>query len=194
MGRLDGVGRLVGMLVIAGLLSPAAGCSASEEPTPSSISTPQPTASIQGEPTASPTAGAILTVTVHDVVGLADGWLAGVLYEGDEMIEANAVGGFGTRIDSDPFSTTKTVNTPYLFAPVFPNVSDEPLLLAPGTHILFVWADEDELIPYARWAPDGSYMCAVVFGVDESDVTLSISGVPPVPTAIGPRPTPCVLD
>jgi hypothetical protein len=126
-------------------------------------------------------------VTVHDVVGLTGGGLAGVLYTGTEMLHANAIGGFGAEIDGDPFSVTSTVNSPYLFAPIFPYVSDEPLLLVPGTYILFIWADQEPLTPYGRWAPAGPSEsrrllgCSTVVEVGRSDVHLSIEGVPAQP-------------
>lgn len=179
-------GRRVGMVLIAGVLSLNWGCAGpTAEPGPTDGPDTTDVAPSPTLPSRSPAEGVVLTATVHDVVGLDGGWLAGILYEGVEMLEDDAVGGFGTRIDADPFSTTTTVNTPYLFAPVFPNVSDEPLLLEPGTYTLSIWADEVELTAFNRWTPGltgeegGIYVCSTTVEVAESDVSVSISGVPP---------------
>ncbi|WP_448809764.1 hypothetical protein [Agromyces bauzanensis] len=152
-------------------------------------------------PANEPQAGhAAVVVTVHDVVGIAGGGLAGVLYEGREMLHERAVGGFGVGVDSDPFSITTTVKEPgRAFYGIFPYVSDETLLLEPGAYSLFVWADESPLTPYGRWAPAmsdsepaGLLVCGTTFEVGDSDVRLSISGVPPEPMD---RPIdPCTLD
>lgn len=118
--------------------------------------------------------GQTVSVTVSGVSGRAGDEMAGVLYEGGELIDldADALGGFWTVVEGDDFTATEVVREPgTVGVGRFPFVSDEALTVEPGMYTLVVWVD-DALNPASRWVPvntdgRGLFGCHVVFEVGD---------------------------
>jgi hypothetical protein len=101
-----------------------------------------------------------VSVTVSGIESAVGNQLAGVLFRGPAATDPdrNGVGGFAATVDADPFSTTEQVRQPNpdpdQVGP-FPFVSENLLLVEPGTYTLVLWL-APELGPYSRWVPAGT--------------------------------------
>lgn len=134
--------------------------------------------SAQGMPPASGVGdGRTVRVTVSDVSGHAGDDLAGVLYEGEVTdLDSDALGGFWAVISDDDFTGTEVVRGPAGWGMGrFPYVSDEALIVEPGTYTLVLWVD-DALNPVSRWVPVntdgmGLFGCHTVFEVGDDTPT-----------------------
>jgi hypothetical protein len=159
------------------------GTSGSETATATSITEPQAV-----PPAVGVDDGQTVEVTVSDVSGYAGYELAGVLYSGGDLtdLDRDAVGGFWSVVDGDPFTTTEVIREPE--EPVggrFPHVTDQALAVSPGTYTLVVWVDTG-LGGMSRWVPVNSdgmglYGCQTVFEVGEAaqtEVTVAANLVP----------------
>ena len=166
------------------------------EPPTSTAATPVPTtAATAPDPTQAtmPTGGSI-EVTVEGIEGRSGGQLAGVLFDGEGTLypDSRAIGGFAVRVDSDPFTATELVRTPVQRPdertrggltserPLFPDVTEEVLVVEPGTYTVMLWLDDITIGFYSRWVPamgrnlDG---CEVVFQVEEGQAAaLTVTG------------------
>ena len=130
--------------------------------------------------------GPSLSVTVSGVSGRLGDEFAGVLYEGGDLsnLDRDALGGFWAVISSGDHSLTEVVRRPGEFnRGRFPYVSDEALVVEPGTYTLVLWVDET-LSPVSRWVPLNSYVpgdplldgtdlygCHMVFDVGDDTLT-----------------------
>ena len=130
--------------------------------------------------------GQTVSVTVSGVSGRAGDEVAGVLYASDGLtdLDGDAVGGFWTVVEGNDFTTMEVVREPGdLGVGRFPFVSDEALMVEPGTYTLVLWVD-DGLSPVSRWVPINSYTdgdvliegtdlfgCHVVFEVGDDTQT-----------------------
>ncbi len=121
--------------------------------------------------------GRTVRVMVSDVSGHSGDDLAGVLYEGEVTdLDRDAVGGFWVVVSGDDFTTTEVVREPGVEGVGrFPYVSDEALVVEPGTYTLVVWVD-DGLGQVSRWVPvntdgRGLFGCHVVFEVGDAAQT-----------------------
>lgn len=133
-----------------------------------------------------------VSVTVSGIESAVGNQLAGVLFRGPEAIDPdrNGLGGFAATVDADPFSTTEQVRQPNpdpdSVGP-FPGVSEDPLLVEPGTYTLVLWLAAD-LGPYSRWVPaatGGLAGCETTFVVgDGTTFEIEVHGMPP-PGATG---------
>ena len=147
----------------------------------------------QATSTTSLTATSTVTVTVTNVEDAVGYDMAGVLYKGDEPLWRNVVGGFGAKVDADPFATTQVVRAPQYDPGVFPEdfdrdddwpiVTDEPVMLEPGTYFLQMWLGQPPLCCYADpFLPAGSPSlsgCGTVLTVKEDEqVNITVS-IPP---------------
>ena len=82
-----------------------------------------------------------MSVTVSGVSGHDGQELAGVLYEGGELVDlsGDAVGGFWTVISGNDFAATGVVREPGVVGVGrYPFVSDEALTVERGTYTLVV--------------------------------------------------------
>jgi hypothetical protein len=134
-----------------------------------------------------------VTVTVTDIEDAVGYDLAGVLFEGDDTLIANIVGGFGVAVDADPFSTTQVVRAPqydpgdfpadFDYGADWPFVTDEPVTVGPGTYSLQLWLGEPPLCCFSDFVPADSPSlsgCVTVFTVEEGEqVDITVSGIPP---------------
>jgi hypothetical protein len=129
-----------------------------------------------------------VNVTVSDVSGYANYELAGVLYPGGDLtdLDRDALGGFWSVVEGDPFTTTEVVREPGAVGEGrFPFVSDQALTVVPGTYTLVVWVDTG-LGGVSRWVPVNSdgmglYGCQAVFEVADdaqTDVVITANLVP----------------
>lgn len=133
-----------------------------------------------------------VSVAVSGIESAVGNQLAGVLFRGPEAIDPdrNGLGGFAATVDADPFSTTEQVRQPNpdpdSVGP-FPGVSEDPLLVEPGTYTLVLWLAAD-LGPYSRWVPaatGGLAGCETTFVVgDGTTFEIEVHGMPP-PGATG---------
>lgn len=99
-----------------------------------------------------PESGSIVEITVVGVTGYGEGDLSGVVMREDSGL---VVGGFATRITSDPFTTTAAVmepGTPGSIEVAWPHLSNSPAALVPGEYALTLWTDTG-LGGYTRWFP-----------------------------------------
>jgi hypothetical protein len=191
---------MITALMVGGLVS----CSEDEQT--SSTTQEQTTVAVEDETTTtstvdqdtsttSLTATSTVTVTVTNVENAVGYDMAGVLYKGDDTLTANAVGGFGATVDADPFATTQVVRAPQYDPGVFPEdfdrnddwpiVTDEPVMLEPGTYTLQLWLGEPPLCCYIDpFLPADSPSlsgCTTVFAVKEDDqVNITVNGIPSV--------------
>lgn len=127
-----------------------------------------------------------VSVTVSGIESAVGNQLAGVLFRGPEAIypDRNGLGGFVATVDADPFSTTEQVRRPNpdpdAVGP-FPGVSEDPLLVEPGTYTLVLWLAPD-LGPYSRWVPaatGGLAGCETTFVVgDGTTFEIEVHGMP----------------
>jgi hypothetical protein len=155
----------------------------SETATATTVAEPQPV-----PPAVGVADGQTVNVTVSDVSGYPGYELAGVLYAGGELtdLDRDALGGFWSVVDGDPFTATEVVREP-AEPPTgwFPHVTDQALIVAPGTYTLVVWVDTG-LGGMSRWVPvntdgKGLYGCQTVFEVGDTaqtDVTVPANLVP----------------
>ncbi len=126
--------------------------------------------------------GRTVRVTVSEVSGHPGDDLAGVLYEGEVTdLDRDALGGFWVVVSGDDFTTTEVVREPASEGMGrFPYVSDEALIVEPGTYTLVLWVD-DALSPVSRWVPlntdgMGLFGCHVVFEVgDDTQTDVAVS-------------------
>jgi hypothetical protein len=152
-------------------------------PSPDTAATPETgapavTGDVAGERT--------VEITVAGIEGMAGGQLAGVLYQGNGIHDPDhrGIGGFAAMLDSDPFSTTRFVTTPANWDDTgvgpFPYVTEEVLVVEPGTFTLVLWRGSSEIGPYSRWVPggpEGLVSCEIVFESEEGeDVSLTVTG------------------
>jgi hypothetical protein len=145
----------------------------SETATATSVSEPQVAPPVVGVGD-----GQTVSVTVSDVSGYANYELAGVLYAGGDLtdLDRDAVGGFWSVVDGDPFTTTEVVREPgEEGVGWFPYVTDQALAVTPDTYTLVVWVDTG-LGPVSRWVPlnsDGAGLhgCQTVFDVGDAAQT-----------------------
>jgi hypothetical protein len=87
-------------------------------------------------------------------------------------------------VDSDPFSTTRFVTAPADWDDTgvgpFPYVTEEVLMVEPGTFTLVLWRGGSEIGPYSRWVPggpEGLASCEIVFEIEEGEgVSLTVTG------------------
>jgi hypothetical protein len=189
---------MITALMVGGLVS----CSEDEQT--SSTTQDQTTVAVEDETTTtstvdqatsttSLTATSTVTVTVTNVEDAVGYDMAGVLYEGDNTLIANIVGGFGAAVDADPFSTTQVVRAPqpgnwpedFDRDADWPYVTDEPVMLEPGTYTLQLWLGEPPLCCYLDpFLPNGSPTlsgCTTVFTVKEDEqVNITVNGIPSV--------------
>jgi hypothetical protein len=122
--------------------------------------------------------GQTVNVTVSDVSGYANYELAGVLYAGGDLtdLDRDALGGFWSVVDGDPFTTTEVVREPAEPATGwFPHVTDQALTVEAGTYTLILWVDTG-LGGMNRWVPVntdgmGLYGCQAVFEVGDDTQT-----------------------
>jgi hypothetical protein len=130
--------------------------------------------------------GGSIEVTVEGIEGRSGGHLAGVLFDGEGTLypDERAIGGFAMQVDSDPFTATELVRTPGGLTgerPLFPNVTEEILVVGPGTYTVMLWLADTTISYYSRWVPaldpnnlDG---CEVVFEVEEGQgASLTVTG------------------
>ena len=193
---------MIAALTVGGLVS----CSNDDES--SSTTSDETTAAVVDETTtpttldqttsttalsATSTATSTVTVTVTNVVDAIGYDLAGVLSEGDQPDLRTVVGGFGADVDADPFSTTQAVRAPqpgewpedFDIDADWPYVTDEPVMLEPGTYTLQLWLGEPPLCCYTDpFLPGGSPSlsgCTTVFTVKEDEqVNITVNGIPSV--------------
>ncbi len=132
--------------------------------------------------------GQTVSVTVTDVPGHDGDELAAVLYAGGDLAGLNddALGGFWSVVDGNAFTTTEVIREPGVFGESrFPFVTDQALMVAPGTYTLVLWVD-DGLGPVSRWVPVNSdgmglYGCQAVFEVGDdtqTDIVVAANFVP----------------
>jgi hypothetical protein len=155
----------------------------------------------QATSTTSLSATSTVTVTVTNVEDAVGYDLGGVLYKGDGTgPNENVVGGFGATVDADPFSTPQVVREPQPDLAIdsvrpesaWPYVTDEPLMLEPGTYRLQLWYGEPPLCGYnAPWLPGDTSSsltgCGTVLTLQEDEhVNITVSGIPPRSTQ-GPQ-------
>lgn len=122
--------------------------------------------------------GQTVSVTVSGVSGRTGHDLAGVLYEGGELIDLDRdpLGGFWSVITDDDFTTTEVMRQPgEVGMGRFPFITDEALAVEPGTYTLVIWVDH-ALNPVTRWVPintdgQGLYGCHVAFEVGNDTKT-----------------------
>ena len=167
------------------------------EPPVSTAATPVPTtAATAPYPTQAtmPTGGSI-EVTVEGIEGRSGGHLAGVLFDGEGTLhpDERAIGGFAVRVDSDPFTATELVRTPVQWPggragggltserPLFPDVTEEVLVVEPGTYTVMLWLADTTISFYSRWVPAlgprNLVGCEVVFQVEEGQAaSLTVTG------------------
>ena len=190
--------RMTALMITALMVEAFVACSDDEQT--SSTSPAQSTVAVDKQTTTSPTeprttppnsfpARSTVTVTVTDVEGAVGYDLAGVLFDGDGSKLLDGIGGFGVVVDTDPFSTTQVVRAsqPGLETESFrpesdwPYVTDEPLVLEPGTYHLQLWLGEWPLCCYSfPWVPADSPTltgCGRTFTVMQGE---------PVTIAVGP--------
>lgn len=112
--------------------------------------------------------------------------VAAVMFDGlgTDNPDSRGIGGFGVKVDADPFSTTQTIATPESIdvdAP-FPHVSREPLVAQPGEYTVMIWI-ADGLGGYSRWVPGDSPAlggCRVDVTVEAGRPTnVTVAGIPP---------------
>jgi len=187
---------MITALMVGGLVS----CSEDEQT--SSTTQDQTTVAVEDESTTTSTedqatsttslpATSTVTVTVTNIENAVGYDLAGVLHKGDGLELRTAIGGFGATVEADPFSTTQVVRAPQPdldidnFRPesAWPYVTDEPLMLEPGTYRLQLWLGEPPLCCYDwPWLPAGSSTltgCTTLITVKEDEqVNITVS-MPP---------------
>jgi hypothetical protein len=127
-----------------------------------------------------------VSVTVSGIESAVGNQLAGVLLRGPEATDPdrNGVGGFAATVDADPFSTTEQVRQPNpdpdAVGP-FPYVTEDLLIVEPGTYTLVLWLAPD-LGPYSRWVPAataGLAGCRTSFVVgDGTTFEIEVHGMP----------------
>jgi hypothetical protein len=127
-------------------------------------------------------------VVVSGLSGHVGDDLAGVLYAEEQLLDLHLepVGGFWSVAATDDFTTTEVLRT--LRSPgegQFPFVSEETLMLEPGTYTLVLWVD-DRLSIASGWVPintdeRGLFGCQVVFDVTNEPQTEVV-----VPAALHP--------
>ncbi|MGI9529530.1 MAG: hypothetical protein ACR2NG_07460 [Acidimicrobiia bacterium] len=131
------------------------------------------------------TDGAVVRVDLTNVTGRDGHDLAGVLYEGGELLDLDreAKGGFWSVIRADNYSTGAFVREPGNVddpADRFPYVSREALVVEPGAYTLVLWVDRS-LGGVERWVPintDGVGLlgCQYVFEVgDDGGANIELS-------------------
>lgn len=170
-----------------------AACAGNDETSPgaSDVTVPTPT-----EPTAPATSTDASTgssrpaaadedvlIAFDGLAGLAGRSLVGVF----DMVESRASGGFRLDVDADPFEAQQPVLAADPDLVVLPPVSDDVLLVAPGSYELMIWVvDQDTPYGYHPWLPaleDDLRFCeTTVEVVDGGGGRLTITGsIPAVP-------------
>jgi len=142
------------------------------------VTPPMPSFATSMDPVSGVEDGQTVSITVSDVAGHTGDHLAGVLYEGDRLvdIDGDALGGFWSILSSNDATATEVMREPgNPYVGVFPFVSDEALIVEPGMYTLVIWVD-DGLGPATRWVPIntdgmGLFGCQTVFEVTNDNQT-----------------------
>ena len=190
---------MITALMVGGLVS----CSEDEQTSPTTQD--QTTAAVEDETTTTSStvdqatsttslpATSTVTVTVTNVENAVGYDLAGVLYKGDEPLWWNVVGGFGAEVDADPFATTQVVRAPqpgdwpedFDKDADWPYVTDEPVMLEPGTYYLQMWLGQPPLCCYTdpflpAFSPSLSGCGTVLTVKADEQVNITVNGMPSV--------------
>lgn len=121
--------------------------------------------------------GQTIQVTLSGLSGHAGDELGVVLYEGGNLTDLNraVVGGFGSRVTSDEYTTTEVMRQPgSLGIGRYPFVTAEALTVEPGEYTLVVWVDTG--LPVDLWVPYntdglGLFGCQMAFEVGDDPQT-----------------------